>query len=373
MNVLFLSRTDWGGCAWFLSQAVDALEGYSARHVRWVEQYFTRYPYGTLAPKQSAWSELWEWADMIHIYDQGGEIIKVLSPKPTVITYNGTQYRRSHAKCDRDAARNGWPITATTLDLTLDTAARWLPCARPCLAHLQEVEKPDVFTVCHAPTKRRTKGTTDIERELRGLPGVRLDVIEKVSWEECRRRKARAHVLIDQFNLGYGCNSVEAWLLGIPVISGAYDPAVLEAIAHAAGGRLPFVAATPDTVRAAVLVLKGDRDLYRHIARRGYNFALRHHQADAVARQVLPFYEEALERFAVRRDAGWRFPGAGGMQLLEYLGRNDGLQTFFGDVTGQEYQFGGLRRFGWVDVADAVFMLRKRPGRKKADFRRVTA
>lgn len=370
MNVLFLSRTDWAGCAWFLSQAVDTLGGYSARHVHWAKPFYTRYPYGLLAPKQREWPALWEWADVVHVYDQGGPIVDVMPPKPTVITYNGTQYRRSHAKSDRDAARDGWPITATTLDLTLDTAARWLPCARPDLSHLHDVEKEGTFTVCHAPTKRKTKGTAAIERELKGLPGVRLDVIEKVSWEQCLRRKARAHVLVDQFNLGYGCNSVEAWLLGIPVISGAHDPAILAAIEREAG-RLPFVAATPDTVRAAVLALKGDRDLYREMAQRGYNFALRHHQADVVAQMALPLYDEAVERFDARRASDWRQPGGGGMQLLEYVGRSDGTQTFFGKVTGQEYQFGRSRRFGWVDAGDAAFMLRKRHGRKRADFRRV--
>lgn len=371
MNVLFLSRTDWAGCAWFLSQAVDTLGGYSARHVRWAKPLFTQYSYGSLAPRERAWPELWDWADVVHVYDQGGPILDAMPPKPTVVTYNGSLYRNAPGKRDREAARNGWPITATTLDLTMGTAARWLPCARPGLSYLHSVEKYDTFTVGHAPTKRTRKGTAAIERALRKLSGVRLEIIEKVSWEECLRRKARAHVLIDQFRYGYGCNAVEAWLLGIPVISGAHDPKVLKVIEHEEG-RLPFVAATPDTVRAVVIVLRDDHDLYCEMAGRGYEFALKYHQADAVAQRALPLYEEALERFEARGGERERLPGQEGLELLEYVGRNVGMQTFFGKVTGQEYEFGHSRRFGWVDAGDAIFMLRKRKGRKKADFRRAS-
>lgn len=371
MNVLFLSRTDWGGCAWFLSQAVDALEGYSARHVRWADPYYTRYPYGLLAPKQRKWPSLWAWADVVHVYDQPGSIADVMPPKPTVVTYNGTLYRRTHVRHDKEAAIKGWLVTATTLDLTMGTAAHWLPCARPDPSHLLGLSKFDTFTVCHAPTKRMTKGTADIEQALKDLPGVRLDVIERVSWEECQRRKARAHVLIDQFNLGYGCNSVEAWLLGIPVISGAHDLALLEAIEREAG-RLPFVAATPDTVREAVIALRDDGDLYYEMAWRGHKFALKHHLADAVARMALPLYEEVADRFEDWCSVHGRVPGEGGLALMEYMGRKDGTQTHFGGATGQEYLFGRARRFGWVDADDATFMLRRRRWRKTADFRRVT-
>ena len=370
MNVLFLSCTDWGGCAWFLSQAVDALEGYSARHVRWSPSYYTRYPYGSMSPPQREWSALWVWADVIHVYDQPGPIISTMPPKPTVITYNGTLYRNSHIKYDRQAAYKGWLVSATTLDLTLGTAARWLPCPRPDLSHLRSVDKYDTFTVCHAPTKRAMKGTAAIERVLRDMPGLNLDVIEGTTWADCVRRKARAHVLIDQFNLGYGCNSVEAWLLGIPTISGARDQVVLDVIEREAQ-QLPFVAVTEETVLEAVLALRDDYDLYCEMIWRGYGFARAHHRADAVAREALLLYEEALERFEARRGRGEQLAGEQGMELLEYIGRSAGFQTFFGEATGQEYQFGHSRLFGWVDTDDAALLLHRRRGREP-DFRRVT-
>ena len=43
------------------------------------------------------------------------------------------------------------------------------------------------------------------------------------------RRKGRADLFVDQVLLGYGCNAIEAWGMGIPVIAGV-DPEKAKAI-----------------------------------------------------------------------------------------------------------------------------------------------
>lgn len=50
-------------------------------------------------------------------------------------------------------------------------------------------------------------------------------------------------------------------------------------------------------------------------------------------------------------------PGRKGMVVLEYVGSNDGKQTFWGDVTATQYRFGGSRKRGYVAVADVPGLL----------------
>jgi hypothetical protein len=52
------------------------------------------------------------------------------------------------------------------------------------------------------------------------------------------------------------------------------------------------------------------------------------------------------------------------MVMLEYIGASAGTQTWFGPVTGTRYLFGGNRKVGYVDGADADEMLILAKGRK---------
>src|SRR6185369_446611 len=101
--------------------------------------------------------------------------------------------------------------------------------------------------IVHAPTNRTLKHTDlflEAVRQLteEGLP-IDLDLIEGQTHSECMARKAQADIVFDQLAFGYGCNAVEAWGMGIPVIAGAEDQWVLNRMDQEWGG-LPFMLAT---------------------------------------------------------------------------------------------------------------------------------
>ena len=105
--------------------------------------------------------------------------------------------------------------------------------------------------IAHAPTNRAIKSTDALIAVVEafraeGLP-VELDLIEQVTLGECLARKAAADIYFDQVILGYGCNAIEAWGMGIPVIAGA-DPWTLERMRREFDGRLPFLVATEETI-----------------------------------------------------------------------------------------------------------------------------
>ncbi|NIV39132.1 MAG: hypothetical protein GWN58_59865, partial [Anaerolineae bacterium] len=67
---------------------------------------------------------------------------------------------------------------------------------------------------------------------------------------KCLQRKARSHLYIDQFLMGYGTNALEAWAMGIPVVAGAH-PDLRDRI-KAAVGFVPFVETRIEDLRATV-------------------------------------------------------------------------------------------------------------------------
>ena len=72
--------------------------------------------------------------------------------------------------------------------------------------------------IAHSPSSRSIKGTNEI---LHALSDFHVDLIEKVSFAECNRRRAAAHIFIDQLNDlgGYGAAAIEALACGCATLS----------------------------------------------------------------------------------------------------------------------------------------------------------
>jgi len=368
MNILVISRIDCAACGYFTAQAINLYTGHHARAVRRKrrDSGYIHYPVDVESPDRHELRSLWVWADVVHVYDTPSALPRDLPPRPTVITYNGSMYRKRRAHFDRRDRANGWVQTATTLDLT-GPQVGWLPCARPPLDVYRRERRAGL--VVHAPTSRRVKSTEAVIKELGKLRGVRLDVIEGVSWVECLTRKARAHVLVDQFDLGYGCNAVEAWALGIPVVGNA-RPDILAAMRQVIG-YVPFTVTPLDRLAEVVLELTHNPDFYAYELARGKHCYKAHHSLESVARRALGYYKQALEQFASRGQTKG-LPGQEGMELLQYRGLNVGIETFHGALTGARYKFAG-GDVRWVDRRDAVALLGMRNPRDKPLFERVEA
>lgn len=244
--------------------------------------------------------QLWNEADLIYT-QHGFRSIRWamrslrLKAKPFLVHYHGAstfdhQERTRHMKELRQ-----WP-TARGCVSTLDLAARsdlpWLPAPIPVdrlrgMRRLLQRDDSDVIRIAHAPTNRALKSTeafiqaTDKLRS-EGLP-LEVDLIEGVTWAECLARKARADIYFDQTVLGYGCNALEAWAMGQPVIAGADDETLdlmMQTIGH-----LPFERAEDDaaSIYGAIERLCSLPDYRRELGTIGHSYVKRFHDYPAVA------------------------------------------------------------------------------------------
>jgi hypothetical protein len=368
MRILILAEWDFADCGYFLSQAINRHTGNFARSVR-LHPSVLDFPHDIQAPSDDELRDLWDWADVIHIHDDYRNLPPDLPDKPTVVTYHGSLYRADPGEYNARDAGRGWLQTVATLDLEM-FGPRWLPDTRPSLARY--IDRSPTFKVCHAPTKRKLKGTDFVIRACRRTFG--FDLIENVSWEETLTRKGKCWLTIDQFRLGYGCNAIEAWMMGQPVVAGA-PKEILDKIARTAG-YLPFVhvdeAAAP--IRAMIERLRDDGAFYAEAQRLGSTYVSRFHSMPVVANKALEFYREAMETFR-SRDIVYAYydisPASSANTEIgvEYIGDSTGSVQF--DVNGHIYRFSRLQSVKRVARADAdrLLTMRDRPRRQRGKQR----
>lgn len=207
--------------------------------------------------------------------------------KPAVVHHQGTAYRNRPFYLDSACRAVGALQCVSTIDLELIHGHPWLPSPfdvselQSVAARAREDRRTDGrLVVAHAPTNRAIKSTSEVisavrKLQSRGLP-VELDLIEGKSWAECLERKARADVYVDQLQLGYGNNAVECWLMGVPVVAGASDPAVLQKMRDVIG-YLPFWEATEDTLVDRLRELVAEPELRAKAAETGAGYAHEFH------------------------------------------------------------------------------------------------
>lgn len=286
IKVLSLAQWDWAGCGYFLSEAVNQCTPHHSRASR-TEQSTLKFPHDMEVLSGKNLRSLWKWADVVHVHDAMGYNKIKLPPKPTVITYHGTRYRIDPDYYHRMDKERGWVGSVATADLTM-FGLPLLPDCRPDLS--QYVCPDDEFTVIHAPTKRDVKGTESIIEACKKL-NVKLDLIEHAPWEECMQRKGKGHLLIDQFELGYGCNAIEAWSMGIPVIANG-TPDIILAMDECFSP-LPFLRPV-DGLAETIDRLKWDGELHCLWSDVGHEHYKQWHSPEAAAEIAANLYRQAV-------------------------------------------------------------------------------
>jgi hypothetical protein len=257
-------------------------------------------------PTDRPWSDarqLWEAADVVHLR-QNFDVQKRLQvrPKPTVVHHHGTQFRMRPEPLIKEMHWRNVLGLAATLDLYLlaPDETVWLPAPYDIdwLQSLrQEQAGDDILRIAHAPTDRRIKSTAAF---LRAVDKVREDVqvelilIERATWSECLKQKARADIYFDQVQLGYGNSAIESWGLGSAVICGAADDTLDEMTRRF--GDLPFYLADEGTIYPALLALT-DPTTRAAYAARGLHHIRRWHDHQRVVEQLQRIYMDAVERF----------------------------------------------------------------------------
>ncbi|MEO8247205.1 MAG: hypothetical protein ABI622_08835 [Chloroflexota bacterium] len=285
MNVLGISALyDAAGDAYRTKLAFDRCAPgwtYRATHRR-----DTHYGFGTDLPWAGA-IDAWRAADVIHeaLGFMASPLLHVPPPRKVVVHHHGTIFRRDRDLLLREQRARRARGLVSTLDLYLmaPSDVEWSPSPYN-LGWLASLRRPNdgPLRIAHAPTSRIIKSTAAFleatERLAREVP-LEVVVIEGTTWADCLRQKADADIYFDQVALGYGCNAVEAWGMGIPVVAGA-APATLDEIARRAGG-LPFVVADEGTIYDALRLL-AEPAARRKWATIGLDFARRFHADEVV-------------------------------------------------------------------------------------------
>lgn len=394
MKILSLAQWDFAGCGYFLSDAINECTQHYSRAVRMSEQVL-EFPFEYFNPTPVRMKQLINWADIVHIHDAIGLGGKGYSPnwldtKPVVITYHGSRYRKDPKKFNETAWSRGWVATVATPDLT-QFGLPWMPDCRPGLASFVNRGK-DSFVIAHAPTKREIKGTSSVtggvNKAMEKFGGITFDLIEGVTWNECLSRKGKADLTIDQFRLGYGCNAVEAWAMGQPVIGGG-TAGVLKRIKNLIG-YLPFVLCkeNPDAIADTIEQLVKDKKFYADAVTRGVDCYETFHCPKSVAKRAMSIYEAVLSGSGIDQlvettikqpdnqvisselsESVKTMIDQPGIVRVRYTGLPTQAQVIFGMATHNHYEYSGKKRTFVVDKRDIEHIASLKDNRGKSIFK----
>ena len=252
-------------------------------------------------------AELWQAADVVHLHHgfvssdrmvRGRFVGRGLNHKPYAVTFHGTGFREQPDAHLRDLRERGAVGVVSTLDLHVASGLDWLPPPIDVEAMRAMKQPPtDRVLIAHAPTNRAIKSTDALIEAVKRMQDegldVELDLIEHRPWTECLERKAKADIYFDQVILGYGCNALEAWGMGIPVVAGAADETLDEM--ERRFGHLPFYHATEETIYDALKKLVESPKLRAEYGRIGHEYVRKYHDEPVVVEQLKRLYQRAIE------------------------------------------------------------------------------
>jgi glycosyltransferase involved in cell wall biosynthesis len=266
-------------------------------------------PGPTSRETRAVMERLWVEADVVHVHRNllWFAPFDAKARRPIVLNHHGTAFRAAPEDAMRLAKSIGAVSVGSTIDLlNYSPDVTWLPAPFDVNAMLEirraTRRSSKVVRIAHAPSDRRIKSTPAVEVAVRRLAErypIEFDLIENVPWAECLRRKARADIVVDQLTLGYGCNAVEAWSMGIPVIAGTTNPETRERMVDILGS-LPFYEATEANLYDRLEELVADKELRVKWGRKGLAYARRWHDDRVSVPRMEALYERAVaERLPV--------------------------------------------------------------------------
>lgn len=299
IEVLALGNTDPAGVVARFAQAGGEY-GLRIRSAHKAQPYF-RFPVDILwdGRTDAMVRNLARAADVIHL-NNTWRAYKYLGlwHKPALLHHHGSLLRSNPGAMLATARYYRFTQAVSTIDLTrfAPDVLHWLPTAYDIdeLARIRRhaEKKSGPVRVVHCPTNRSLKATATLIASVeslrsRGIP-VELTLVEGKTNAECLAIKATADIVFDQLAFGYGCNAVEAWGMGIPVIAGA-DDWTLNAMETRWGG-LPFYLADERTLTERLEELVVDRDLRDVWGHRGHEHVNRYHAEKPALERLAELY-----------------------------------------------------------------------------------
>lgn len=269
---------------------------------------FARSPHRFGYPEPEPWDdaaveEAHGWADVVVYHNEPALLharVGGYGDKPLIVHHHGNILRKGGPKKWAEGQELGAVQVVSTLDLLTYPDGGWLPqiVDLSFMAAIRaEHYQPGRVRVVQAPTGH-TKGHPLVKKSYRREHGLyELVEIRHAPWLECLARKATGDVLVDQVGrlaLGYGANAVEAWGMGMPVISSG-PPDVLARMRDEWVG-LPFYAigTHKDDVGSAIREFVLDAELRAEWAARGLAHARRFHDVEPFVAAFRGYAEQAL-------------------------------------------------------------------------------
>jgi hypothetical protein len=219
-----------------------------------------------------------------------------------MIYKNGYEYahietrERSQKIQKRFRKINFFPLTTPEMGLYVDDSI--FPKMYKILHRLNVSDFKPVQTankkplVIHAPTRRIAKGTSYIleaVEELKQEIDFDFQLLENMPRQEAMKKVQECDIFIDQLFLGsHGLSSCEAMSFGKPVLCYIMPEVYENGLPRAC----PIVNVNIHTIRDELKRFLTDKNLREETGKRSREYALKHHDADKVALDLLAIYKE---------------------------------------------------------------------------------
>ena len=250
-------------------------------------------------------------ADVIHLNNSTAAFrrLRLRRDKPVLLHHHGSLFRNNPAYLLQEARNFGALQAVSTVDLMrpVPDQLHWLPTAYDVDALVemgdQNRREPDgKVRVVQCPTDGAHgpyKSTDALSAAIAQLQAedvpVELLVVRDKPWAEAMALKATADIYFDQVILGYGCNAIEAWGMGIPVIAGA-DAWTLAKMREVYGTeQLPFYEASVDTITDAIRDLATSKAKRTKYAKLGMAHARKFHDELPALTRLAELYRRSFD------------------------------------------------------------------------------
>jgi hypothetical protein len=315
LTALAIGKTDPAGVVGRFQAAAEKHGGLVIRSASKAKYEYLRFPMDIYWDRKSEKTikELAEQADLIHLNNSHVAYRRFHLRKPALLHHHGSMFRSNPQGMFAVAKHHRFLQAVSTPDLLQPDPKllHWLPTAYPvdelrAYGEANRREPDGRIRIVHAPTNRLLKHTdlfirTVRELILEGLP-IDLIVVENKTWAECLAEKAKADIVFDQLAYGYGCNSVEAWALGIPVISGG-DDWTLDKMFDM-WSQMPFLVADEQTLKHKIRSMVGSANLRADWAGIGDVHVRKYHDELPSLERLAELYHKAIKHYTRIRIPG---------------------------------------------------------------------
>jgi hypothetical protein len=320
VNALAIGNVDPGGVVGRLQEAAGKHPevGLRIRSAHKQDQYFQfqgDLRWGPDAPRgqRAEVKRLAMAADIIHLNNSERGLFELgmaRDKKPMLLHHHGSLFRNNPERMLSMASARKMVQAVSTIDLQrFDTRVlHWLPTAYDvkALRVRQQPRTSERIRIGHFPTNRGLKHTDLFIRVVRELieEGVPIELVPgefltedehwlpRWTWDVAMDAKRSCDIVYDQLMFGYGCNSVEAWAMGKPVIAGA-DEWTLKRMGDL-WGDLPFERASEDTLKAVIRKMVKSAAMREDAAQRGLQHVMRYHDELPALEKLAELYHDAM-------------------------------------------------------------------------------